>query len=262
MKKIIITSATVLVLGLGATTYHYYSKYSSLQEKVKKVHYKPVEAAADHVKTKETDKEDESKKDEDKLDSEGKKEISKEPNEKDKEVSQEKTEPAKVVKAQQEQSQKVSDNKEKTSTVAPDSPKYSYRVDNIEGDTFYAYSFLYGNTSFKRSNLVDTSMQLRLGDNVSVQISTEGEFIVDKIGLDEFRELETAEGSIPYPNVWEEADAKKAMEDGTATVDYETTEDGEVIGDGETIEDENVVGDGETIEDVNTYEEDENLNVP
>ncbi|MCM3792527.1 hypothetical protein M3690_04370 [Priestia megaterium] len=257
MKKIIITSATVLVLGLGATAYHYYSEYSALQEKVNKAQYKPVETAADHMKTKETNKEDESKKEEDKLDSEEPRKASEGSNVKAKEAKEEN-----IAKAQQAQSQQVNDNKEKTSTVAPDSPKYSYRVDNIEGDTFYAYSFLYGNTSFKRSNLVDPSMQLRLGDNVSVQISTEGEFIVDQIGLDEFRELETAEGSIPYPNVWEEADAKKAMEDGTATVDYETTEDGEVIGDGETIEDENVVGDGETIEDVNKYEEDENLNVP
>ncbi|MGG3269697.1 hypothetical protein ABEP16_12355 [Priestia aryabhattai] len=256
MKKIIITSATVLVLGLCATAYHYYNEYSALQEKVNKSQYKPVETAADHVKA----KENESKKGKEKLASEGTEKIIKEPNETDKKAAQKEAEPDKVLTAQQEQSQQVNNNKSKTPVVAPDSNKESYKIVNIEGDTFYGYSQLYGNTSFKRSNLVDPSIQLKERDNVGVLLSTEGEPIVDQIGLAEFRELETAEGSIPYS--WEEEDAKKAMEDGTATVDYETTEDGEVIGDGETIEDENVVGDGETIEDVNTYEEDENLNVP
>ncbi|GAB1769064.1 hypothetical protein [Priestia megaterium] len=262
MKKIIITSATVLVLGLGATAYHYYSEYSALQEKVNKSQYKPVETAADHVKA----KENESKKKEDKVvDHEGTEEISKEPNETDNEVAEKETEPEKVVKTKQEESQQVNDDKEKTPTVAPDSNKESYRVENIEGDTFYAYSFLYGKMEFKRSNLVDPSIQLKKGDNVGVLMSTEGEPIVEKIGLTEFRELETdAEpgetSSIPY--MWEEADAKKAMEDGTATVDYETTEDGEVIGDGETIEGEDVVGDGETIEDESAIVEEENMDAP
>ncbi|MEI2361147.1 hypothetical protein [Priestia megaterium] len=260
MKRIIITSATVLVLGLGATAYHYYNEYSALQEKVNKSQYKPVETAADHVITKKTDKADENKKDEGKLDSEGTKEISKEPNEKDKEVAQKETEPEKVVTTQQEQSQQVNDNKEKTPTVAPDTLKESYKIINIEGDTFYGYSQLYGNTSFKRSNLVEPSIHLKEEDNVGVLLSTEGEPIVDQIGLAEFRELETAEGSIPYS--WEEEDAKNAMKDGTATVDYETTENGEVIGDGETIGDEDVVGGGETTEDESTFGEEENMDAP
>jgi len=258
MKKIIITSATVLVLGLGATAYHYYNEYSALQEKVNKSQYKPVETAADHVKAKETNKENESKKKEDKVESKESNKVNEEPSKK--ETPQNKTEPEKVVKAQQEESQPVNDNKEKTPTVAPDSLKESYRITAVEGDTFYGYSQLYGKTNFKRSNLVDPSIQLKEGDNVGVLMSTEGEPIVDRIGLAEFRELETAEGSIPYAS--EEEDAKNAMEDGTATVDYETTEDGEVIGDGETIENEDVVGDGETIEDESTVREEENMDAP